>query len=62
MIIFNTALLISLDLNHSQTSFIMHNRIIGLCLLFVLGFAHLQEASAQKKASFTVLEGSMAMT
>ena len=60
MIIFNTALLISLDLNHAQTSFIMHNRIIGLCLLFVLGFAHLQGTSAQKKAVIAYYSGSLA--
>ena len=60
MIIFNTALLISLDLNHAQTSFIMHNRIIGLCLLLILGFTKPQTTSAQKKAVIAYYSGSLA--
>ena len=59
MIIFNTASLNSLDLNHAQTSSIMYNRIIGLCLLFVLGLTHYQESAAQKKAVIAYYSGSL---
>ena len=58
-VIFNTASLISLDLNYPQTASTMFNRIISLCLLMILGFSNPQIASAQKKAVIAYYSGSL---